>query len=170
MIRSVAAAVAVLLAMAAPSRPADVVPPPAIETEGVPPIPRALERALAPYRVVPGFTFGGWLGGRREVLVRAGAAPAGQVFSVVTPGAPPHQLTHISGRVLVLAPRPGRNQFALRYDVDGNEAVQLAMFDTPSGRASRLSDGRSRHGEPRWSPDGRSLAVTNDSRNGRDYD
>jgi dipeptidyl aminopeptidase/acylaminoacyl peptidase len=145
-------------------------PPPAIEVEGVPDIPRALDRALAPYRTVPGFGFGGWLGGRRELLIRAGAAPAGQVFSVVTPGAPPHQLTNISGRVLGSIPRPGRNQFALLYDVDGTEAVQVALFDTRSGQVSRLSDGRSRHLDPRWSPDGRLLAVTGDARNARDYD
>jgi dipeptidyl aminopeptidase/acylaminoacyl peptidase len=145
-------------------------PPSAIESEGVPDIPRALDRALAPYRTVPGFGFGGWLGGRRELLIRAGAAPAGQVFSVVTPGAPPHQLTSISGRVLGSIPRPGRNQFALLYDVDGNESVQVALFDTPSGQVSRLSDGRSRHIDPRWSPDGRLLAVTGDARNSRDYD
>ncbi|QDV33510.1 S9 family peptidase [Tautonia plasticadhaerens] len=161
------------VASIAPGSPAsadDLAPPPAIEAEGVPTIPRGLSRALAAYRTVPGYAFGGWLGGRREALVLAGAAPAGQVFSVVTPGAPPHQLTSIAGRVLGCSPRPGRNQFALLYDVDGNEAVQVALFDTPSGEVSRLSDGRSRYSEPRWSPDGRTLAVTGDARNSRDYD
>lgn len=148
----------------------DLASPPAIETEGVPPIPRELSRALAAYRSVPGYSFGGWLGGRREVLVRAGAAPAGQVFSIVTPGAPPHQLTGIAGRVLGCSPRPGRNQFALLYDVDGKEAVQIALFDTRSGEATRVSDGRSRHSEPCWSPDGRTLAATGDARNSRDFD
>ncbi|RUL87720.1 S9 family peptidase [Tautonia sociabilis] len=147
-----------------------VVPPPAIETQGVPTIPRELERALASYRTVPGYGFGGWLGGRRELLIRAGAVPAGQVFSVVTPGAPPHQLTNIAGRVLGLQARPGRNQFALLYDEGGNEAVQIALVDTSSGRVSRLSDGRSRNGSPRWSPDGRLLAFASDARDAKDFD
>ena len=150
--------------------PAGVKPPPAITTEGVPPIPPELRRALNEYRGGAGFSFEGWLGGRREVLVRAGALPSGQVFSVVTPHAPPHQLTGIAGRVLGVVPRPGRNQFAMLYDRDGDEAVQVALFDTASGRATRLTDGRSRHTSPRWSPDGRLLAVTGDARNGRDYD
>ena len=153
-----------------PAPPAEVPPPDEVRTEGVPPIPEALARVLQPYRSVPGYAFGGWLGGRREVLVRAGAAPSGQVFSVVTPGAPPHQLTHISGRVLGVEPRPGRNQFAMLYDVEGDEAVQIALFDTPSGRAVPLTDGRSRHAEPRWSPDGARLAFTGNARNGRDHD
>lgn len=158
------------LSPALPSQIGAVQTPRAIIVEGVPPISKALERAIAPYRSVPGFGFGGWLGGRREVLVRAGAAPAGQVFSVVTPGAPPRQLSRIPGRVLGVEPRPGRNQFLLLFDVEGEEAVQLALVDTASGKAVRLTDGQSRHSNPRWSPDGSTIAVTNDSRNGRDYD
>ena len=150
--------------------PAGVEPPPAIAMEGVPTIPVELRRALNHYRAGAGFAFDGWLGGRREVLVRAGASPSGQVFSVVTPHAPPHQLTSIAGRVLGVVPRPGRNQFAMLYDRDGDEAVQVALFDIASGRAIRLTDGRSRHSSPRWSPDGRLLALTGDARNGRDYD
>ncbi|WP_169976734.1 S9 family peptidase [Tautonia rosea] len=158
------------LGLIAPTQLGQLNPPAAITTEGVPPISRTLERALAPYRTVPGFGFEGWLGDRRELLIRAGAAPSGQVFSVVTPGAPPQQLSRLSARLLGVEPRPGRNQFVVLYDTEGNESVQLALIDTRVGLIGRLTDGHSRHSEPRWSRDGRSLALTGDARNGRDFD
>ncbi|WP_152049769.1 S9 family peptidase [Tautonia marina] len=158
------------LGLTIPAQIGQVDPPPAISTEGVPPISKALERSLAPYRTVPGFGFGGWLGDRRELLIRAGAAPSGQVFSVVTPGAAPRQLSRLSARLLGVEPRPGRNQFVLLYDTEGNESVQLALSDTRTGLRGRLTDGHSHHADPRWSRDGQTLALTSDARNGRDFD
>lgn len=144
--------------------------PASIATEDVPPVPAAIRRASRPYRQVPGYALGGWLGGRRELLLMAGGDPAGQVDCVVTPGAPPHRLTRLDGRLLGVVPRPGRNQFVLSTDRDGDERVQLRLFDTPTARLSRLTDDQARHFSPTWSPDGRKLAFVSDRRNGRDFD
>src|SRR5262245_38477546 len=73
--------------------------PEAIVAEGVPPIPRALVQKTEKYRRVPGNTFAGWFGGRREVLVTTGTEQTAQVFSVVYPGAPWARMTYFSERV-----------------------------------------------------------------------
>lgn len=145
-------------------------PPRSMTTEGVPKVPAAIRRAIRPYRQVPGYALGGWLGGRRELLLLAGGDPAGQVDCVAAPGLFPHRLTDLRGRLLGIAPRPGRNQFALATDADGDELVQLALFDTPSARLTRLTRDGARHFAPVWSPDGRRLAFVSDRRNGRDLD
>ncbi len=148
----------------------EVLPPQSITTEGFDSIPGELERLLRPYRSSSGFGFGDWFSSYRQILVRAGAEPAGQVFSVVNPGAVPHRLTRFNGRVLGAVARPGHNQFVILYDRAGEERVQLALFDTKTGSIIRLTDGVSRHSTPVWSPEGQRLAFTSDARNQRDYD
>ncbi len=156
---------ACLLALCSPlATLAQSVPiPPGMKTEEVPPVPQQLVRSFQDYRVIPGYTFAGWFGGRREILVAAGDERTAQVFSVVHPGAVPHQLTRGGERVLGIDPRPGRNQFAFTYDRGGNELTQLALFDPPARRLTRFTDGVARHFDPVWSRDGQQLAYVSDN-------
>jgi len=144
--------------------------PAGILTEGVPALPDALVRALRPYRGLPAAAFGGWLGGRREVVVRAGAEPSGQVFSLVTPKGLPTQLTRVRGRLLGVEPRPERDQLALLYDRGGDESVQIALFAIPTNRMIRLTPADSRNHSLRWSRDGRELAYASNARTGASDD
>lgn len=144
--------------------------PAAITTEDVPDIPSSVVRALAPYRPVGGFAFGGWLGGRRELLIMAGGDPSGQVYSVVTPNAPPHRLTSIPGRPMGVECRPGSDEYVLSGDFDGDERVQLALLDPARASLKALTRVGTRNYSPRWSSDGTRLAFAGDLRNGSDLD
>jgi dipeptidyl aminopeptidase/acylaminoacyl peptidase len=163
--------VAVGVALAAGRASAQAVPE-AIVTEGVPPIPASLAQRFDRYRHIAGAAFAGWFAGRREILLRTGTRAGGtaQIFSVVSPGDPWHQMTGLSERIRGIFPRPGRNQFVLERDVEGNEVFQLALFDAPTGRTRRIGDGRSHQEKPRWSRDGRVLAFSSNARNSEDQD
>ncbi|CAN5859930.1 S9 family peptidase [soil metagenome] len=161
--RAIVLALSMIVLALAPVFAQSVPVPSGIETEGVPSIPRALVRTFDDYRVIPGYTFAGWFGGRREMLVAAGDERTAQVFSVVNPGAVPQQQTRGGDRVMGIYPRPGRNQFAFAYDRGGDESAQLALFDTPTRRSTRLTDGQGRHFGPVWSADGLRLAYVADN-------
>jgi dipeptidyl aminopeptidase/acylaminoacyl peptidase len=145
-------------------------PPDSIVVEGVPPVPPAIWRAMESYRNVGGYSFGGWLAGRREMVILAGGAPTGQVYSVVTPNAPPHALTSIQGRPVDAAPRPGSNQMVIGSDLDGDERVQLGLLDVASRKLKSFTDPGTRNMSPRWSPDGSRLAYSTNRRNKSDDD
>src|SRR5262249_3444897 len=55
-------------------------------------------------------------------------------------------------------------------DTGGGEFYQIYRFDRKSGRATMLTDGKSRHSLPVFSKDGKHAAFTNNARNGRDTD
>jgi dipeptidyl aminopeptidase/acylaminoacyl peptidase len=161
-----------LAIMAMTARSEAQVKPPAIVTEEVPPIPDALVQRYARYRRIVGAEFGGWFGGRREMLLLTGSRMGAttQVFCVVSPGDAMHQMMDAGERIRRTSPRPGHNQFVFEHDTRGNEVYRLALFDAPTGRVTRMGTGRGREENARWSHSGKSLAFTSDARNGNDRD
>jgi dipeptidyl aminopeptidase/acylaminoacyl peptidase len=149
-----------------------VVVPEGVVAEGVPAIPMELSRRFYRYRFTPGAAFAGWFAGRREMILQTGSrmGQTSQVFCVVYPGAPWHQLTFARERSVGAQPRPGRNQLLFLQDEGGDEQFQVILFETPTRRSWRLSDGKARHHGPKWSRDGKRLSWSSNARNGKDLD
>lgn len=61
-------------------------------------------------------------------------------------------------------------QVVLAVDKGGSEFWQLLWWDAASGQTRLLTDGKSRHETPLWSPDGTRLAYVGTGRNGKDFD
>jgi dipeptidyl aminopeptidase/acylaminoacyl peptidase len=164
--------VASLLALLHPGFAPGQAVPAAIVTEDVPPIPAELARRAARYRTTPSAELVGWFAGRREILMRAGAGPAGtaQVCNLVMPNDAWNPMTQFVDPVRGVRPRPNRNQLAFEQDVGGNESFRLALFDAAARRTRFLVNQRSRQEGACWSRDGRLLAFSGDARNGKDRD
>jgi len=160
--------------MVAPSGRAQ---PAAVETrgtlvlDGVPPhSPRVLE------------TLDGWLAGRSatfrdfladgSMLISTRFGDTEQLHRVRQPGGAREQLTFDAEPVgeVVASPTPGATRFLFSRDRGGNENAQLYVQGVDERQPRRLTDGRSRHGNALWSPDGRRMAFQGNGRNGSSQD
>ncbi|MDG3006049.1 S9 family peptidase [Paludisphaera mucosa] len=145
--------------------------PETIRAEGVPAIPRSIASALNRYQNIRTATFQGWDEDKpRAVYITTRFADTMQVHHVAAPGAARRQLTFLPERVLGASPRPRRDQFLFTMDEGGAENYQLFLQDRAGGEPVRLSDGKSRHASPKWSPSGELLAWSSNARNGKDMD
>ena len=66
--------------------------------------------------------------------------------------------------------RPDGNSFLFSKDIGGGEWYQIYNYDTRSGHATLLTDGKSRNMGGLWSRDGTHFAYASTRRNGRDTD
>jgi dipeptidyl aminopeptidase/acylaminoacyl peptidase len=137
----------------------------------VPPIAAALRADAGRYLEFRAAAFNGWHPVRRELLVVTRFAETPQLHQVRQPGGARRQLTFTDEPVAGAAYRPKvGDALVFLQDTGGGEFFQLHRHDVGTGRNTLLTDGRSRHGSPRWSRDGRSLAFTSTRRNGKDTD
>lgn len=156
-------------------------PPPTIAAEEVPEVPAELYESLRRYQNVRSATFADWApfwdrGVNRDqkdtgsMLVITRFADTAQVHRVAFPGADRYQLTFHPERVLSAQTRPKHDAFLYVADSGGAENYQFYLQGLTAGTPVRISDGKSRHIGPEWSPSGKLLAYSSNARNGRDMD
>ena len=156
-------------------------PPPTIAAEGVPPVPASLARSLNRYQNIRTATFADWgrptgstiLEGdvhRAPMILLTRFADTTQVHRVEFPAGARSQITFHPERVTGAHQRPGRAEILYEADEGGAENYQFYLIPQNGGEPTRLTDGRSRHINPRWSPSGNRLAFSSNARNGRDLD
>jgi len=144
--------------------------PETIRAQGVPPIPASVRQALNRYQNIRSASFQDWASDGSGMYIITRFADVPQVHFVATPSGARTQLTFLPERVLRVAARPKHDQFLYMIDEGGAENYQLFLQDRKSGEARRITDGKSRNTDPKWSPSGELLAWSSNARNGRDMD
>ena len=153
-------------ALAAAALPAETAasiatPPPALRTEGLPPLPAALVAQTQRYNQVVGHAFADWHPTQREMLVlhRPPGSSTAQLFRLRQPGGTLEPLTSGAERVASARwePREGR-YIVFGRDVGGNEAFQLYRLDPETGATTQLTPSDQRHSLMGWVKS-RSLAL-----------
>jgi dipeptidyl aminopeptidase/acylaminoacyl peptidase len=139
--------------------------------DGIPPIPASIVEKAGKYNEYRAASFGGWIPGKREMLILTRFADTPQVHLVRFPGGARKQLTFFPDRVNdARFPEEPADYFVLNKDVGGNEFYQNYRFDLKSGDVTLLTDGKSRNEAGVWSHHGKLLAYTSTRRNGKDSD
>lgn len=139
--------------------------------QGAPPIPRSLRNRLKKYLAVRGATFNSLSDDGLAMLITTRFGQTSQVHLLQRPMGARTQLTFEHEPVRAARFVPGTRR-AITYlsDVGGNERYQISRLNLDTGRATVLTDGKSRHRSYRWSWDGSRLAYNSNGRNGRDMD
>jgi dipeptidyl aminopeptidase/acylaminoacyl peptidase len=141
---------------------------PAPTLDGIPPVTRAVARALQPYLEVRRARLVGVSPGAKRMLVLTRTSETTQVHEVDGPLGMRRQVTFGAEPVEQVAYLPGGTRaLSYRRDAGGDENHQIFLLDLESRGTRRLSDGKSRHGPFRWSSTGQ-LAFTSTARSGRD--
>jgi dipeptidyl aminopeptidase/acylaminoacyl peptidase len=148
-----------------------ILPVPAnLTAEQIPAIPVSLMEELAPYTEFRAATLIDWHPRRREMLISTRFGQAAQIHRVTQPGGARTQLTFYADRVQGLRYRPDGHSFLFSKDIGGGEWYQIYDYDTRTGHAALLTDGKSRNVGALWSRDGAHFAYASTRRNGRDTD
>ena len=165
------------LTPAATTQPGPVVPvPESAQVDGIPPVPRALADAIAPYASFRQAVFASWHPAERQMLVNTRLGETFQAYRIPTPQGEPAQMTFQPRAVGSWTPGLGGAWFAeggrsvvFRQDDNGNQQYQ---FYKVTGRAAAvlLTDGKSRNGAPVWSSKGDRFAYYSTRRDNRDRD
>jgi dipeptidyl aminopeptidase/acylaminoacyl peptidase len=155
-----------LLPAAEPTLPV----PANLTAEEIPAIPVSLVEELAPYTEFRTATLIDWHPTRREILISTRFGQAPQIHRVTQPGGARTQLTFYADRVTGGRYRPDGSSFLFSKDIGGGEWYQIYNYDTSTGRATLLTDGKSRNMGGLWSRDGAHFAYASTRRNGRDTD
>lgn len=140
--------------------------------DGIPDIPSRIVERMNQYQNVRSASFLDWNPQGPGMLISTRFAETSQVHFVERPGGARQQLTFFKEPVFggSYDPGAGRRGFLFGMDVGGAEFFQLFYFDLETGKATRLTDGKSRNTGARWSHDGRWIAFSSNLRNGRDTD
>ncbi|GAB3340160.1 S9 family peptidase [Marilutibacter aestuarii] len=142
-------------------------------SENIPVIPADLLERLNRYQNTRGASANGWT---RDgcLLLSTRFSETSQVHRACQPMGMREQLTFYPEPVpgaLAAPAASGRDGFVFSKDVGGDEFSQLHWFDLQSREVSLLTDGkRSQNRGAVFSDDGRQLAYSSTSRNGKDTD
>ena len=147
--------------------------PKQVVIRGVPPVPTGLADRMKPYLGVRPVRMQDTHLKARRLLVtqrpKEGTVP--QLHLLDQPGGQMKQLTRGTDPVRSARFHPGHGRTAIfSRDEGGSERYQVFHLDLATGKATRLTDGKSRHTGARWSPDGRQVAYFSPKRTGRDND
>lgn len=139
---------------AAASTPgATLAPPPALRTEGLPPIPASTLPAFQRYADVAGHGFVAWHPTRPEMLVahRAPGSSSTQLWRLAGPGAAPQALTRGAERVSRAEWEPAQGRFIVfERDTGGDEAAQVHRLDPDTLATQQLTPAGERHSIAGW--------------------
>ena len=139
--------------------------------ENIPEIPASLQERLEQYQNVRSAALAGWASDSKGVYIITRFSETAQVHFVSQPGGARRQLTFYKEPIAGIAVRPTKERgFLFSKDIGGNEQYQIYYFDEENGSIRMLSNGKSRYGSFRWSPDGSKFAYTSNERNNRDFD
>lgn len=138
-----------------------VLPPAAIRTDGIDPIPAEIARAIAPYADFRMTTVLGWRANDRELLVLQRLTDTDQVQRVTEPGAAAKPLTRFDDLVSKADWQPGRAAVLLySRGTGGDEVDRLFRLDPQSGESVAVSPEGLRVAAWTWSPKGDRVAFT----------
>jgi dipeptidyl aminopeptidase/acylaminoacyl peptidase len=145
--------------------------PPNLVADGIPAIPEELRTDVGRYLEFRAARFSGWHPQRREMLIATRFADTPQLHLVAMPGGARRQLTFRAEPVMGGSFRPKTGDcIVFSQDTGGGDFYQLYRFDLGDGRATLLTDGKSRNSGPRWARNGRQFAYTSTRRTGKDTD
>lgn len=160
-----------VLATFAFSQSNEIVPNENLVAEGVPKIPASLADTVERYTNFRGAGIDSWDPVKREMLISTRFADTNQVHLVKMPGGARTQLTFYPDRVAGARYSPIKDDsFVLSKDVGGGEFFQLYRYDTKTGDATLLTDGKSRNTDPVWSYAGDRIVYGSTRRTGDDVD
>jgi dipeptidyl aminopeptidase/acylaminoacyl peptidase len=115
-------------------------------------------------------SFLGWHPERRELLVSTRFADTAQIHAVRMPGGARRQLTFLPEPVRSGSWQPKTGKcIVFAQDTGGGEFYQLYRLDL-DGRATLLTDGKSRNTGLEWADSGSRFAYTSTRRTGKDND
>jgi len=171
---SLVAALSTLVSLTTPSvgQVVDIlVPGDNLVVEGLPKIPVSLVEKAGRYTEFRAAELFDWHPQRREILIGTRFADTQQVHQVAMPGGARRQLTFFPDRVMGASYQPHQGKyFILAKDQGGNEFFQYFRYDTESGAATLLTDGKSRNTGAVWSRSGDRIAYGSTRRNRNDVD
>ncbi len=151
--------------------PTDPLKPPAIAAESVPTVPPELMERLRQYQELRSAMFRGWSPDGKGILISTRFGDTAQLHRVYAPGGRREQITFlrepVSGRFI---PKAKDGGLLLSMSQGGSENDQVLYLDRATGRATQLTDGKSRNISQAISKDGRQVVVGSNRRNGRDSD
>lgn len=151
--------------------PKDSFRPQAISIEGVPSVPSALWDRLRQYQNVRTAMFSGWSPDGRGMLVATRFGNTIQLHRVYEPGGRREQITFFDEPVRGTFVRKSKDgAILLTMSKGGNENYQVYLLDRLTGKASLLTDGKSRNQLEAMRPDGGQVIIASTKRNGRDTD
>lgn len=143
---------------------------PAPVLDGIPPVTRAVGRALAPYLDVRRARLAAVAPGGNGLIALTRLGETTHVHRLDRPLGARRQLTFGPEPIEQAAFVPGSTRLiSYRGDVAGTEEHQIFVLDASTRETRRLTDGKSRHGPFRWAGDGQ-LAFTRLADNGTDTD
>jgi dipeptidyl aminopeptidase/acylaminoacyl peptidase len=145
--------------------------PPAIATENVPVVPPELVERLTQYQNIRAAAFRGWSPDGKGMLVATRFGDTAQLHRVYEPGGRREQITFfrepVDGSFI---PEASDGAILLTMSQGGNENDQVLFFDRQTGRATLLTDGKSRNLLGALTRDGTRMVLGHNGRNGRDTD
>jgi dipeptidyl aminopeptidase/acylaminoacyl peptidase len=141
-----------------------------IHVEGVPPIPADLDESIDRYRFTDSASLQGWLAGTRRILYVSESGELDQAFLSVLPGGLPRQLTTSYRSVAWVSSHPRRERVILAENEEGSERFQLSLLDLVTGFSRPFTNELWENQGALWSWSGHLLAMTSNSRNGKDGD
>ncbi len=128
-------------------------PNPNLHVEGIPPIPEAIAKAVAPYTDFRGHSFVAWHPSKRSMLVshRAAGASTSQLFWLDEPMGELKPLTRHPDPVSSATIDPVAGKFVVyTASKGGSEAYQLFRIPAEGGEAVQITDERFRHSRGPW--------------------
>lgn len=145
--------------------------PPNLTAEGLPPAPEELKQNVARYLEFRSASFQSWHPQRLEMLISTRFADTTQLHLVKMAGGARKQLTFGSEPISSGSFQPKTGTcIVYAQDIGGGEFYQLYRYDLADGRATLLTDGKSRNVGAKWARSGKLLAYTSTRRNGKDND
>jgi dipeptidyl aminopeptidase/acylaminoacyl peptidase len=155
----------------APEKPASTrLPgvPAAIEAQNVPAVSKEIKERLLQYQNVRGASLQDVT--QDGLLISTRFADTSQLHRVATPGGRREQLTFFEEPVGAVIHLYSSKQMLFTQSKGGDENNQLYSLDLQTGKATLLTDGKSRHQLNALSPNEKLLAYSNNARNGKDMD
>ena len=154
-----------------PAAEPDALRPPAIAVESVPVVPGELMQRLAQYQNTRAAVFRGWCPHGTGMLIATRFGDTAQLHRVYSAGGRREQVTFFREPCNgVFLPSAQDGALLLTMSQGGSENDQVYLLDRQTGRASLLTDGKSRNLLGPARDDGARVVISNNSRNGRDTD
>ncbi len=138
--------------------------------ENVPAVPMTIAEATAPYGDARPAALFGWHPGKREMLIGTRFGDTVQVHSVAMPGGARTQRTFYADGVSGAKYLPGGNSFLFTKDTGGGEWFQIYRWDSLTGKATLLTDGKSRNDGMSLARHSAMIAFNSTRRTGKDTD
>ncbi len=171
MLHAVVTLIAFIVVRAAHADETDPLKPPAIATQCVPNIPEEIADRLRQYLSARTAVFHGWAPDGTGLLIATRFGNTMQLHRVYEPGGRREQITFFDEPVLGHTLHKATDgALLISMSEGGSERDQVYLFDAQTGRASRLTDGKSRNQVQAVSRDGAKIIIASNERNGRDTD